>query len=86
LDACQDHDGVRVPRHRDDQANYGCFDVHEGFLEREQISFRDKSDWCEIVAQIIEDWPQIEHECYLSDDSGPLIPLTTMMLIAEAVD
>src|SRR5271166_2628992 len=85
LDACQDHAGVRVPRHHDDQANYGYFDVLEGFLEREQISCRDKNDRCEFLAQIIENLPQFEHGCYLSDDGGPHIPFTTMMLMAQAV-
>ena len=44
LAACQDHDGVRVLWLCDDQANYGRFDVLEGFLEREKIPFRHKSD------------------------------------------
>jgi hypothetical protein len=60
------------------QANFGQFDVLEEFLEREQISFRDKSDICECVAQMVEDWQQ-PYVSYSSDNSGqPLIPLKTM--------
>ena len=65
----------------------GRFDVLEEFRERGPISFRDKSNMCECVAQMVEDWPRIGHEFYSSDDDGdPLIPFTTMMLMAQAVD
>ncbi len=88
LAACQDRDGVRVLWLCNDQANYGCFDVLEEFLARERISFRHKSDAkYEYDAEIIEYRPQIGQVSYASNNSGePLIQLSTMTLIATAVD
>jgi hypothetical protein len=88
LAACQEFDGVRVLWLCNDQANYGRFDVVEGFLEREKISFRHKSDArFDFDAEVVQYRPQIGKVCYASENSGqPLIPLKTMTSIAEAVD
>jgi hypothetical protein len=88
LAACQQFDGVRVLWLCNDQANYGRFDVLEGFLEREKISFRHKSDArFDFDAEVVQYRPQIGKVCYASENSGqPLIPLKTMTSIAEAVD
>ena len=64
----------------------GRFDEQEDSLERGPISFRDKSDICECVAQMVEDWPQIEHAWDSSDDGGPLVSFTTMISMTQAID
>jgi hypothetical protein len=88
LAACQEHDGVRVLWLCNDQANYGFFDVLEEFLARDKISFRHKSDAkYEYDAQIIEYRPQFGRVSYASNNIGePLVQLSTMTSIAEAVD
>ena len=88
LAACQEFDGVRVLWLCNDQANYGRFDVLEGFLEREKISFRHKSDArFDFDAEVVDYRPDVGHVSYSSDNSGqPLIPLTTMTTIAAAID
>jgi hypothetical protein len=65
----------------------GRFDVEEEFLERGWISFRDRNDMCESVAQMVDDWPQIGHDFYSSgDEGGPLIRFATMAMMARAID
>jgi hypothetical protein len=64
LAACQEHDGVRVLWLCDDQANHRRFDMLEGFLEREKISFRHKSDArFDFDAEVIQYRPQIGRVC-----------------------
>jgi hypothetical protein len=88
LAACQEQDGVRVLWLCDNEANYGRLDVLTGFLEREKIAYRLKSDArFDIDAEVIQYRPGIGRVSYDSNSGGqPLIPLVTMMAVATAID